>query len=383
MRLPVETFRRLSLGLTASLVLSGCAVFSGGDDGLVGLAPADASAANLARGAGPSADYPVVVGDAYRVGAKTYTPADTLNYDEVGHAIPEAGIGVTASHHTLPLPSYVEVTSLDTNEDRAPSVERRGPMTSDALIALSPMALTQLGGSAGTPVRVRRVNPQEEERAMLRIGQGAPNRMDTPESLLAVLKRKLPANGSAQLAAASSPATPRALAQVPLAPSQAARELPASPSPQASSRPSAPVVPASASPASLPRPALPPLGRAAGASMPAPANQPTVVARLEQPAPQPVRAVPPPSPAPTVATPRPAVQAPAVNANGAFVVQVAALSSLKGAERLAGAIGGRVTRAGSFYRVRTGPFTTRGQAEASLAKVRAAGYSDARIFTNG
>ena len=77
---------------------------------------------------------------------------------------------------------------------------------------------------------------------------------------------------------------------------------------------------------------------------------------------------------------------PVVKATGPsqkFVVQVAALSSLKGAERLAGAIGGRVTRAGSFYRVRTGPFTTRGQAEASLAKVRAAGYSEARIFTNG
>jgi rare lipoprotein A len=33
--------------------------------------------------------------------------------------------------------------------------------------------------------------------------------------------------------------------------------------------------------------------------------------------------------------------------------------------------------------VRTGPFATRGEAEASLAKVRAAGYRDARIYTSG
>ena len=40
-------------------------------------------------------------------------------------------------------------------------------------------------------------------------------------------------------------------------------------------------------------------------------------------------------------------------------------------------------KTGRFYRVRTGPYATRGQAEAALAKVRAAGYSDARVFTAG
>jgi rare lipoprotein A len=46
-------------------------------------------------------------------------------------------------------------------------------------------------------------------------------------------------------------------------------------------------------------------------------------------------------------------------------------------------LGGKVTRSGQYFRVRTGPFATRGEAEASLAKVRAAGYRDARIFTSG
>ena len=68
---------------------------------------------------------------------------------------------------------------------------------------------------------------------------------------------------------------------------------------------------------------------------------------------------------------------------GAFVVQAAAFSTAERAERAARTLDGNVTRAGRYYRVRTGPFATRGEAEASLAKVRAAGYSDARILTNG
>ena len=43
------------------------------------------------------------------------------------------------------------------------------------------------------------------------------------------------------------------------------------------------------------------------------------------------------------------------------------------------ATGGSVSPSGRFFRVRMGPFATRGQAEAALAKAKAAGYSDARI----
>ena len=69
--------------------------------------------------------------------------------------------------------------------------------------------------------------------------------------------------------------------------------------------------------------------------------------------------------------------------NGAYVVQAAAMSTLERARKVAGSIGGSVSKAGQYFRVRTGPFATHEQAEASLAKVRAAGYSDARILTNG
>src|SRR5512139_970756 len=66
--------------------------------------------------AGPAADYPMVLGSPYVVDGVTYTPADTMNIDQVGYAVVEqdAGAGVSIAHRTLPLPSYVEVTSLRT-----------------------------------------------------------------------------------------------------------------------------------------------------------------------------------------------------------------------------------------------------------------------------
>jgi rare lipoprotein A len=326
MRLPVEIFagpaRRIALALILPAALAGCAATEGASTALAS-APLQAT--------GPAADYPVVVGEAYRVGDTLYTPVDSLNYDEVGYAAADAGSGISASHHTLPLPSYAEVTSLESGRTILVRVERRGPLGGNALIALAPAALEQLGAGAGEPVRVRRVNPPEEERAFLRADRPAPLRMDTPEALLIVLQRKLPQNGGALPVQSPAPA-PAALAKIELPPSAAADST----------------------------------GLKA----------PVIVARLQQPdtaqqteAPQP----PKQQEAPQAAT----------TPTGAYVVQAVALSSREGAERVASAIGGTVSQAGKFYRVRTGPFATHSQAEASLAKVRAAGYSDARIFTNG
>jgi len=324
--LPVEFFaRRCAPALILVFALAGCIAHQ----------PIASGAGTAIVANGPAADYPMAVGDPYRIGAILYTPADVMNYDEVGHAAADSGVGVTGSHHTLPLPSYVEVTSLTTGKTVLVRLVRRGPMDGDALIALSPAAFAQLGASPGEPVRVRRVNPPEEERAALRAGRTAPPRMDTPASLLAVLKRKLPGEGSATLM--SKPA-PVAVASVAVPPSSI---------PQA--RTSAAVTSPSDS-------------RAA----------PAAAARLEQAEPR-RAAVEPKS--------RPAAKA--GGQKGTFIVQAAAMSTLERAQKVAGAIGGSVSRAGRYFRVRTGPFATRAQAEASLAKVRAAGYSDARISTNG
>jgi hypothetical protein len=128
-----------------------------------------------------------------------------MNYDAVGYAsVGGPTVGVSAAHHTLPMPSYVEVTSLTSGAPFGP-VERRGPMDSTHAIELSPAAIAQLGLSSDgrAPVRVRRVNPLETERALLRSGMNAPERMVTPKPLLAVLQRRLATDPNANHAGAS------------------------------------------------------------------------------------------------------------------------------------------------------------------------------------
>jgi rare lipoprotein A len=175
---------RQRLALYAPLLLAGTAIG--------GLGPASVSA--FAQ-TGPADDYPVVLGDPFTIDGITYTPEDVMNFDVVGQAIadPAIGAGVAAGHKTLPLPSYVEVTNLETGRTIIVRIVSRGPMRSDALIAISPDAALQLGFASDgmSAVRVRRVNPPEVERAMLRTGEPVPPRMDTPAPLLAALKRKL------------------------------------------------------------------------------------------------------------------------------------------------------------------------------------------------
>jgi rare lipoprotein A len=180
MRLPVER----GLSVAALVFLAGC----GGGADRAALAPALPTS-------GPGADYPVVLGPPFTIDGVTYTPVDRLNYDEVGYAVAgsEGGEDVSLAHRTLPLPSYVEITALDSGRTILVRAERRGPMQGSALIELSPGAVAQLGinPSNPAPVRVRRVNPPEIERAALRRGERAPARMDTPRSLLGVLMRRL------------------------------------------------------------------------------------------------------------------------------------------------------------------------------------------------
>lgn len=315
MRLPNKPVSGFVLfGLTVAI--GACSLISGGSE-RIAAAPATAASSPY----GPQADYPMVLGDAFTVDGQEYVPADTASYDAVGRATidPDGVAGISIAHRTLPLPSYVELTSLETGRTILARVERRGPMTGSRLVSLSPAAQAQLGSGEGTPVRVRRVNPLESERAELRAGRAVPERMDTPKSLLSVLARKLPT----------------------------APETTAAPAPPTASLPA---IAAAASPA----PSAP-FARAFEPS--AESNKPAA-----------------PSTAP--ASERPA-------STGDFVIQAAAFSSEANAKRAAQAIGGSVTQSGRYYRVRTGPYATRGQAEAALAKVRAAGYSDARVFTAG
>ncbi len=297
MRLHARIF---AIPLTATLV-AGCAALGVGDDYVGAQSPGAYAQGGVADPAGPAGDYPVVLGPSYTIGEVTYRPDDALNYDEVGYAVRDssAGPGVTASHHTLPLPSYIEVTELNEGRTALVRVERRGPMASNDLLALSPDAMAQLGISGTPPVRVRRVNPPELERAKLRAGAPTPMRIETPQGLLTVLRRKLP---------------------------------------------EAPVA-GSIRPTLVPSPAV------------APSPKPTAT----------------PAPAP-MATPTPVPAA-----TTGYFVQAGAYSEKSRADRVAVQIDAEVYPAGRLWRVRSGPFATAAEANRDLARIRAAGFRDARV----
>lgn len=305
---------------------------------------------------GPAADYPVVVGEPFSIGSTVWTPTDQLNYDAVGYAsIGGASLaGVTGAHKTLPLPSYVEVTALGTGKTILVRLERRGPMINDVLIELSPAAASQLGiaPDGHAQVRVRRVNPPEQERAMLRMNGKAPERMETPEGLLKVLRRKL----AEQAPLLPPPSTPP---QMPVAASASDTTL--SPSPK--SKTAAPKV--------------------SGVKLSQ--GEKTVV-----PSPVPFAAATPKEPRADVTHPAPfadrpgvpgkaGVLKPSVPEKGSLAVQVAALSVEANARRLADQLGGNVYHSGKLWHVRMGPFANRAQAAAALEKAKHAGYRDARI----
>lgn len=323
MRLPVNH----ALPLAALVLIAGC---GGGG----GSAPAPLPAVPLS---GPAADYPVVIGAPFVIDGVNYAPEDRLNYDAVGYAAigTEGGGAISIAHKTLPLPSYAEVTSLDSGRTILVRVERRGPMSNDRLIELSPGAAAQLGvaGKAKAPIRVRRVNPPEQERSLLRAGQRVSERMDTPKGLLTALLRKL----DPALVAPPAPVEPVAL------PSPSA-------TPTASARP--------------PRPATAP--------------HPVSTAKPEaRPEPAPT---PPPAPLPTdPVKPKPASVAPRPPAAGSFIVQIATFSTKERADAAAGKLGAHVRQAGRMWPIRLGPYATRAEADAALVRARGAGYRDARI----
>ncbi|MCX7675805.1 MAG: SPOR domain-containing protein [Alteraurantiacibacter sp.] len=284
-------------------------------------------------GNGPSADYPVVIGDPFVIDGVTHTPSDQLNYDAVGYAAigRMAGMAVTAAHKTLPLPSYVEVTSLESGRTILVRVERRGPMRNDLLIELSPGAAAQLGLADGerAPVRVRRVNPPEPDRALLRAGKQAPERMATPEALLKVLSRRLAENRP--LAALASPAD---------------SENGNSAETQEEDQGRSPVR----------------AGVASGGS-----GEPAIVLLPNN----------RPVPSPSTSQMRPAPPT-----SGDLVVQVAAFSSKERADAVAQTLGASVSKPGNYWTVRLGPYSSHAAANEGLAKARAAGYSDAWIQRN-
>ena len=298
-----------------------------------GFAVATSAVAAQKPAALPVADPPAVLGEAYTAGGVTYVPADAP-FDDVGYAglDDSSGPGISVAHRTLPLPSYVEITALGSGRTILARVERRGPMTGDQIVALSAAAFAQLEEDPGKPlaVRVRRVNPQEYERALLRTNQRAPERLVTPGPLVEVLRKLLV---SKQIRATDGVVDPEVTMSVPVASANPPKQVPIKP---ASARSSA-TKPVIAKP---------------------------VVAKSS-----------PTNPAPAIVTQPPAP--------GTFAVQVAAFASRANADAAAKALGGKVGASGTLWKVRLGPFAQRAAAEAGLARAKKAGFADARIVSAG
>lgn len=303
------------------LALAACGGLGGKDKEVATVPPSPASVG--------VPDTPSILGAPFTIGTTTYTPADIPDYDDVGYAsrygadrageatangesiVPSA---ISAAHKTLPLPSYVEVTALDTGRTILVRVNDRGPMVNDQLIALSHGAADQLGLKDGpVAVRVRRTNPPAAERAQLRAGRAVPERIATPDSLLAILRRK-------------------------------AKDLPV--------------------PAALTAQPTGPVPTASAGS--APGSDRLVIESDEK--------------KPTTTSPPPAATAkPAAPSSGALFVQVGAFSTQARAEAAAKMVGGTASKAGTLWRVRTGPFGEKAKADAALAAARAKGFRDATV----
>jgi len=160
--------RRLIFAMLPALVLAGCASYR------------------------PVSDTPVQIGRPYTIRGVTYVPAAAPYFDQVGYASwygSESGSrtargekfkpgAVTAAHTTLPLPTYVEVTALDTGRTILVRVNDRGPFARGRFIDLSRGAAEQLGirSQGHAAVRVRRVEPSEKDRQRLRKGKAASRR---------------------------------------------------------------------------------------------------------------------------------------------------------------------------------------------------------------
>jgi rare lipoprotein A len=158
----------------------------------------------------PVSDTPERIGPPYSVRGVGYVPAADPGYDMLGYASwygSESGNRtasgerfragwITGAHTTLPLPTYVEVTSLDTGRRIVVRVNDRGPfLTSERIIDLSRGAAEELGIRQGgvASVRVRRVEPPEEDRRRLRKGKPGRDVPPVPERVLMNLRAQLAA----------------------------------------------------------------------------------------------------------------------------------------------------------------------------------------------
>jgi peptidoglycan lytic transglycosylase len=302
----------------------------------------DLSTAQTKPAPAPTGQTRYVIGKPYQFDGIWYRPAVDYGYDQTGVAsiypTRQAGLGttsgevydqtaITAAHKTLPLPSLVRVTNLESGKSIALRVNDRGPFVDSLLIELSPAAAELLGISNQATARVRvQIMAAESAALATSLGGGAVagnggSVTPAPAPVVKVTSLPLLTGPAVQplkpVAAPPPPApipTPTATSQPPAVASTPAKPVAAltatpAPTPIAAPTPPAPapakpVAVLTATPAPTPIAAPTPLA-------PAPAKP--VAALTAMPAPTPIAApipLAPPAPAKPVAalgpTPTPA-----------------------------------------------------------------------------
>ncbi|MEO5494336.1 MAG: septal ring lytic transglycosylase RlpA family protein [Sphingomonas sp.] len=149
----------------------------------------------LAQDAPPPSDGPQATSDRSpdrydEVGYATWYGAE-LAGNRTASGAPFDPRAFTAAHRTLPIGSYVEVTSLDSGLTVLVLINDRGPFTPGLLIDLSQASARAIGVTGRKPVRIRRVTPTPADRNALKNGHPASSILDTPPALLAGLRAKL------------------------------------------------------------------------------------------------------------------------------------------------------------------------------------------------
>jgi rare lipoprotein A len=322
---------RIDVGVVAAFALASCGSFDGAKAKEAGPKPPETASPAASAPTGPDT---AKIGEPYQAMGQSYTPSDEARYDDVGYAswygTEMAGKptgngetfnpdGISAAHRTLPMPSFVEVTNLDTGRTILVRINDRGPFARDRILDLSLGAARQLGveGQGHFPVRVRRVYPREYERTALASGQSAVERLPTPPALLNALRKKIGATS-------------------------------------AENKPVANVTPDAKPPETRPV-----------ATKPAPKPKTPKSEVLAKPKSETAK------PAAKPATVKPLA--------GNTYIQIAALSDQGRAVALAKKVGGSVQASGKIWRVRTGPYANEAAARAALGPLAAKGYRDAQV----
>ena len=182
------------------------------------------------------------IGAPYQINGVWYYPAVDYNYDETGVASwsgeqfdqKYTANGeifdlneLTAAHHTLPMPSIVQVTNLSNGRTVQVRVNDRGPFARGRIIDVSRRASQLLGFESGgtAPVRVKIMKEESIEVAELAKRNGGDSRFLVAE---APSVAKVAAGSASKPAATAPPAapigtvsSPRVVAELPPLPENA------------------------------------------------------------------------------------------------------------------------------------------------------------------